>query len=89
MRSTLRSAIVSTAAAITLACTAGLAPAADRVGEVGVDWTGKSQGPMLNSYIRLEHEAAPRHVLFNGLEDAPRIINGVSRLEVKIGRAHV
>jgi hypothetical protein len=48
----------------------------------GVDWTGKTQGPMLNSYIRLEHEELPGHVLFTGLEDAPRIINGVSRLEV-------
>ncbi len=26
----------------------------------GVDWTGKREGPMLNSYIRLEHEALPR-----------------------------
>ena len=49
----------------------------------GVDWTGKTDGPMLNSYIRLEHEALPHHPLFAGLEDAPRIINGVSRLEVK------
>ena len=49
----------------------------------GVDWTGKREGPMLNSYIRLEHDALPRHALFNGLEDAPRIINGVSRLEVR------
>jgi hypothetical protein len=48
----------------------------------GVDWTGKAQGPMLNSYIRLEHEELPGHILFTGLEDAPRIINGVSRLEV-------
>jgi hypothetical protein len=48
----------------------------------GVDWTAKSQGPMLNSYIRLEHEALPGNALFAGLEDAPRIINGVSRLEV-------
>jgi hypothetical protein len=48
----------------------------------GVDWTGETQGPMLNSYIRLEHEALPHHALFAGLEDAPRIINGVSRLEV-------
>jgi hypothetical protein len=37
---------------------------------------------MLNSYIRLEHEVLPHHALFAGLEDAPRIINGVSRLEV-------
>jgi Hypothetical glycosyl hydrolase 6/Beta-galactosidase trimerisation domain len=49
----------------------------------GIDWTGKTEGPMLNSYIRLEHEALPHHPIFTGLEDAPRIINGVSRLEVK------
>jgi Beta-galactosidase trimerisation domain len=48
----------------------------------GVDWAGKGEGPMLNSYIRLEHEALPHHAMFAGLEDAPRIINGVSRLEV-------
>jgi len=48
----------------------------------GVDWTGKSEGPMQNSYLRLEHEAQPGHILFAGLEDAPRIVNGVSRLEV-------
>jgi hypothetical protein len=48
----------------------------------GVDWTGKAEGLMLNSYIRLEHEALPGNALFAGLEDAPRIINGVSRLEV-------
>jgi len=48
----------------------------------GVDWTGKSEGPMQNSYIRLEHEAFPHSPFFAGLEDAPRVINGVSRLEV-------
>jgi hypothetical protein len=48
----------------------------------GVDWTGKSEGPMHNSYIRLEHEALPKSPFFAGLEDAPRIINGVTRLEV-------
>jgi hypothetical protein len=47
-----------------------------------VDFTGKREGPMLNSYIRLEHETLPRHAIFSGLGDAPRIINGVSRLEV-------
>jgi hypothetical protein len=47
-----------------------------------VDWTGKSEGPMQNSYIRLEHEAQRGHILFTGLEDAPRVVNGVSRLEV-------
>ena len=49
---------------------------------LGVNWDGKAQERMLNSYIRLEHEAVPHHVIFTGLEDAPRIINGVSRLEV-------
>lgn len=48
----------------------------------GVDWTGKSEGPMQNSYIRLEHKALPNSPFFAGMEDAPRIINGVSRLEV-------
>jgi hypothetical protein len=48
----------------------------------GVDWTGKSEGPMQNSYIQLEHEALPHSPFFAGLEDAPRIINGVARLEV-------
>ncbi len=47
------------------------------------NWTGHRQGPMMNSYIRLEHEAFPNHPLFRGLEDAPRIVNGVSRLEVE------
>jgi hypothetical protein len=49
----------------------------------GVEWTGETEGPMLNSYLRLEHEALPHHALFTGLEEAPRIINGVSRLDVK------
>jgi hypothetical protein len=38
---------------------------------------------MQNSYLRLEHEAMPNHPLFNGLEDAPRIVNGVSRVVVE------
>ena len=37
---------------------------------------------MFNSYIRLEHQALPHHIVFSGLEDAPRVINGVSRVEV-------
>jgi hypothetical protein len=48
----------------------------------GVNWDGKTQERMLNSYIRLEHEAFPNNIIFTGLTDAPRIINGVSRLEV-------
>jgi hypothetical protein len=49
----------------------------------GVSWSGQSEGPMQNSYLRLEHEAVPHHPLFVGLEDAPRIVNGVSRLMVE------
>jgi Hypothetical glycosyl hydrolase 6/Beta-galactosidase trimerisation domain len=47
-----------------------------------VDFTGHPPSPMLNSYLRLEHEALPHHIIFTDLEDAPRIINGVSRLDV-------
>jgi hypothetical protein len=36
---------------------------------------------MQNSYLRLEHET--RHPLLRGLEDAPRIHNGVRRVDVK------
>ncbi len=50
---------------------------------LGVSWTGRREGPMKNSYLRLEHDAVPQHPLFRGLEDASRIVNGVSRLEVK------
>ena len=49
----------------------------------GVNWKGRSEGPMQNSYLRLEHDAARGHPMLQGLEDAPRIINGVWRLEVK------
>jgi hypothetical protein len=41
---------------------------------------------MRNAYLRLEHEAARGHVLLRGLEDAPRIIHGVSRLDVEATR---
>jgi hypothetical protein len=47
-----------------------------------VDYAGRRQGPMLNSYVRLEHEALQGNVMFSGLEDAPRIINGVFQVEV-------
>jgi hypothetical protein len=38
---------------------------------------------MQNAYLRLEHEATQHHPLLKGLEDAPRIIHGVSRIEVE------
>ena len=48
----------------------------------GVSFTGRTEGPMHNAYLRLEHDATPGHPLLAGLEDAPRIIHGVNRLEV-------
>ena len=47
----------------------------------GVSYTGKREGPMQNSYLRLEHRT--KHPILRGLEDAPRIINGAYRLQVK------
>ena len=49
----------------------------------GVTWKGRTEGPMQNSYLRLEHDTARGHQLLKGLEDAPRIVNGVWRLEVE------
>ncbi len=49
----------------------------------GVSFKGTVNGPMQNSYLRLERDAnGKRHPLLTGLEDAPRIINGTRRLEV-------
>jgi hypothetical protein len=54
----------------------------------GVTFKGRVEGPMQNSYLRLEGDAAGgrRHPLLAGLEDAPRIINGVRRVEVEATR---
>lgn len=49
---------------------------------LGVDFAGRTEARMQNTYLRLEHEATPDHPLLRGLEDAPRIIHGVSRVEV-------
>jgi hypothetical protein len=48
----------------------------------GATWKSRVEGPMHNAYVRLEHESYPNHPLLRGLEDAPRIINGVWRVEV-------
>jgi hypothetical protein len=48
----------------------------------GVDFGGRIEARMQNAYLRLEHEAARGHPLLRGLEDAPRIIHGASRVEV-------
>ena len=47
----------------------------------GATWRGCSEGPMHNAYLRLEHDSAPGHPLLLGLEDAPRIIHGVWRVD--------
>jgi hypothetical protein len=45
---------------------------------------GEVEGPMRNSYLSLEADPAigRRHAILDGLEEAPRIINGVWRLPV-------
>ncbi|MEK7684086.1 MAG: beta-galactosidase trimerization domain-containing protein [Verrucomicrobiota bacterium] len=52
---------------------------------LGVSFGGRMEGPMQNSYLRLETDPATgrRHPVLAGLEEAPRIINGVWRVEVK------
>jgi hypothetical protein len=52
----------------------------------GISFKGRSEGPMHNSYLRLEHDRVPGHPLLKGLENAPRIINGVWRVEVQASR---
>ena len=49
----------------------------------GASYAGKVQGPMQNSYLKLEHESAPHHPIFKGLEDASRIVNAVSQVMVE------
>ena len=49
----------------------------------GVNFAGRIESRMQNAYLRLEHEATRHHPLLKGLEDAPRIIHGVSRIEVE------
>jgi hypothetical protein len=51
----------------------------------GVAYAGRIEGPMQNSYLNLDADPRSKshHPVLAGLEDAPRIINGVFRLEVK------
>jgi hypothetical protein len=49
----------------------------------GVTFKGRAQGPMHNSYLRLDFGGPDAAVLLKGLEVAPRIINGVWRVEVE------
>jgi hypothetical protein len=49
----------------------------------GARFGGRVEGPMQNSYLRLERDPDGRaHPLLDGLEDASRIINGGWRVEV-------
>lgn len=48
----------------------------------GVNFSGKIEPRMQNAYLRLEHDTSNQYPLLKGLEDAPRIIHGVSRVEV-------
>jgi Hypothetical glycosyl hydrolase 6/TAT (twin-arginine translocation) pathway signal sequence len=50
----------------------------------GVSFDGRIEGPMQNSYLSLDADAATgrRHPVLEGLEDAPRIVNGAFRVAV-------
>lgn len=48
----------------------------------GVSFAGKISGPEKNAYLELRHDLAPQHPLLAGLDDAPRTIGGVWRVEV-------
>jgi hypothetical protein len=48
----------------------------------GARFGGRVEGPMQNSYLRLRRDATgAAHPILAGLEDAPRIINGVWRVD--------
>jgi hypothetical protein len=51
----------------------------------GVSFGGRIDGPMQNSYLSLDSDrpTGARHAVLAGLEDTPRIINGVFRLDVR------
>jgi hypothetical protein len=51
----------------------------------GVSFKDRVEGPMQNSYLRLETDplTGRRHPILSGLEETSRIINGVSRLVVE------
>ena len=50
----------------------------------GVSFGGRVEGPMQNSYLSLDQDPATgqRHPVLAGLDDTPRIINGVFRVHV-------
>ena len=56
----------------------------------GVTWKGRVEGPMQNSYLRLEADpdTGKRHPLLAGLEDASRVINAARRVVVEATRRY-
>jgi Beta-galactosidase trimerisation domain len=51
----------------------------------GVSFAGRIDGPMQNSYLSLDADPSTgrRHPILQGLEETPRIINGVFRVDVR------
>ena len=51
----------------------------------GVSFDGRIDGPMHNSYLSLDADprTGRRHAVLDGLDEAPRIINGVFRIAVR------
>ena len=51
----------------------------------GVDYRGRIEGPMQNSYLTVEKDTTTGryHPILAGLEDAERIINGIYRVDVE------
>ncbi len=50
----------------------------------GATFKGRLESPMQNSYLQLEKDSSGKfHPILAGLEDAGRIINGVSRVDVE------
>lgn len=51
----------------------------------GVAWDGRVEGPLRNSYLQLRHDAAKPQTrqILEGLDDTPRIINAIYKVDVK------
>ena len=66
---------------------AGLRPRGDLF---GTSFAGSFDARMMNSYLRLETDptTGKRHPILAGLEDAGRIINGVSRVQTRSDRKY-
>jgi len=54
----------------------------DLGGLFGVKLAGPGEARMQNAYLRLHHNAPHATALLKGLEDAPRIVHGVARVDV-------